>query len=241
MLTLCSVRYRSVVFFAATLLPCGGRAQTEYVPPSPRQLEKCLETLKCSYVGYLRDATYNAIRHGQTRRVIGAYRQANEDQREEIIIGIQWSDENPSEHQFDSLVRSFLQTSRAEDLYEDGRWNALQYLAARCDKKALRTLMLGGATKDSESLMRFPISSTEWAASLASFGKCDYTPARDVLTYSLDAASLNAADAAYQSLQELYPGICKKAQSPESAEKCYLNHWSELDKHPLAAKTKKNR
>ena len=227
-----ATRHMGLALCAIASVSCAGLAQKDYVPPTSKQLENCLKTLHCAYPQDLRDATYEAIKRGQIGRVNVAFEKATDEQRANIVIGIQWSDTDASQHRFDHLMRSFLQASRPEDMYEDGRWNALQYLAARCDSIALHALVLGGASKDSKSLMRFPISSTEWAASLSAFGTCSYTPARDVLTYSLDAASLNAVDAAYQSLQKLYPGVCKEVQSPEDAENCYLKHWSEQEKSP---------
>jgi len=192
-----------------------------------RQSDKCLNTLACSD---LRDAAYTAAKSHQVAFVTNAYTRANSDQRQAMIIGVEWADANHRSNEFEPLIRSFLATVTEKDRYEDGNWNALQYLADRCDRIALHSLMLGGATRNSESLMKFPISSAEWAATLASFGKCNYRPARDVLTYSLNAASLNAGGAAYDSLQKLYPGVCKHVESPEQAESCYLAYWAKQAK-----------
>jgi hypothetical protein len=108
-------------------------------------------------------------------------------------------------------ARSYLNRNFREHLDdgEDLYWPA-KYLAKQCDLPALQYL----TTK------RFSISSTELATSASLFGKCHYRPAIPFLvSYALNAASLNLVDAADSSLRGLYPNAPKFSSLEEE------QHW----------------
>jgi hypothetical protein len=94
-----------------------------------------------------------------------------------------------------------------EDLY----WPA-KYLAKECVPAALQYL--------SNTSHRFGISSYELSTSVVFFGRCHYRPAIPfILTYALDAASLNLVDSAVSSLRVFYPNAPKFSSLEEE------QHW----------------
>jgi hypothetical protein len=110
-----------------------------------------------------------------------------------------------------SAARSYLNRNFTERLDdgEDLYWPA-KYLAKQCDPAALQYL----------TIKRFSISSAELATSASLFGRCHYRPAIPFLvSYALDAASLNLVDAADSSLRALYPNVPKFSSLEEE------QHW----------------
>jgi len=116
-------------------------------------------------------------------------------------------------HSGSPAARSYLNRNFTEhfDDGEDLYWPA-KYLAKECVPAALQYL--------SNTSHRFGISSYELSTSVVFFGKCHYRPAIPfILTYALDAASLNLVDAADSSLRALYPNAPKFSSLEEE------QHW----------------
>jgi hypothetical protein len=116
-------------------------------------------------------------------------------------------------HSHSPAARSYLNRNFTKHLDdgEDLYWPA-KYLAKECDPAALQYL--------SNTSHRFGISSYELSTSVVFFGKCHYRPAIPfILTYALDAASLNLVDAADSSLRALYPNAPKFSSLEEE------QHW----------------
>jgi hypothetical protein len=90
---------------------------------------------------------------------------------------------------------------------------AAQYVAERGNLKALEIL--------NRHYFQYGISSWQWSYSIALFGKYGFRKAIPNLVDSLDAASLNVVDAAFDSLQALYPDSPRQFNSLGAAQKYY--------------------
>jgi hypothetical protein len=104
---------------------------------------------------------------------------------------------------------------------DDGTWDGEYYTALYLAKKGVpRALSI---LKD--NCWKYSISSAEWAVALSEFGRQHYRPAIPCLIESAHAASLNAADAAYQSLLLFYPDAPRNLPSPEAAQEYFRKRY----------------
>lgn len=87
----------------------------------------------------------------------------------------------------------------ATDELSEEAYYCLNYLAKKGDYKAL--LMLN------KHFYEYPVSSIQWATTIRLFGKYKVKEATRNLVNAINAASLNVADAAIQSLLEIYPEL----------------------------------
>jgi len=90
---------------------------------------------------------------------------------------------------------------------------AAQYLAQRGDRRALSIM--------NQNYFKYPVSSAAWASTVQLFGKYRYRPAISHLIESIDAASVNVAAAAVESLQLLFPGSPSEFKSVAEAKKYF--------------------
>ncbi|MBI2526321.1 MAG: hypothetical protein HYV93_10090 [Candidatus Rokubacteria bacterium] len=90
---------------------------------------------------------------------------------------------------------------------------AAQYLAQRGDRRALSIM--------NQNYFKYPVSSAAWASTVQLFGKYRYRPAISHLIESIDAASVNVAAAAVESLQLLFPGSPSEFKSAAEAKKYF--------------------
>lgn len=104
----------------------------------------------------------------------------------------------------DHFMREHLSRGR-----DRGDYYVARYLSKKGDLKALSIL--------ANNCYEYPISSLEWSFTLEEFGKQGYRPAIPCLIKVVDAVSLNAAGAAYDSLQIFYPDAPKHIPTPEEA------------------------
>lgn len=78
-----------------------------------------------------------------------------------------------------------------------GHYLALKYFADKCEAWSLQDL--------NNRWFEFELPSFVWTNAVADFGHCDYLPETANLIASLNAASGNLVDAAYDSLRHMYP------------------------------------
>ncbi len=94
----------------------------------------------------------------------------------------------------------------------------LQYLAKRCDGRALARL-----SRSANIEKGYPIACMQWQYTVKTFGNCEYRPAIPYLIEALDTACLNIDDNAFEALKKLLPGAgaCEEKKSLEATQKCY--------------------
>lgn len=109
----------------------------------------------------------------------------------------------------DHFMREHLSRRR-----DRGDYYVARYLSKKGDLKALGIL--------AGNCYEYGISSLEWSFTLEEFGKQKYRPAIACLIKWVDAASLNAAGAACDSLRIFYPDAPNNIPSTEEAAK-YFN------------------
>lgn len=121
-----------------------------------------------------------------------------------------------SQDRDDPRINSLMRRELDDGTWRGDYYNAL-YLAKRGDLKALSMLRT--------NCWKYGISSAEWADALIQFGRQHYRPSIPCLIESANAASLNAADAAYESLLLFYPDAPKDLPSPEATQDYFRNRY----------------
>lgn len=96
---------------------------------------------------------------------------------------------------------------------------AANSLAKRGDRQALAVLRSNAG--------RYDISSAQWATTVRLFGRYRFMPAVLYLIQSLDAGSLNLADAARESLLDIFPGPYPLEQGPASWQRHFRERYRE--------------
>jgi len=139
-------------------------------------------------------------------KLLQALRQSSDLTQRKAIVDIVYRRENAA---IAETFRSMIGSGDDEASY----WMAC-YLAEHGDGRALEILH--------EHYGTWPVSSLELATAARLFGDRLYYPAAPELIESLDAASLNLADAALKSLIKLYPGAKPEdIDSPAHAQSYY--------------------
>jgi HEAT repeat protein len=110
-------------------------------------------------------------------------------------------------------------TNHLTDNEDEESYYVAIYLASRGNKTALATL--------NRHYFNYPVSSVEWAYAAGLLGKYRYTPATTNLVDSLNAASLNLAAAACNSLQEIFPDSPRDFKGPGEAEAYFRKRLGE--------------
>jgi hypothetical protein len=180
--------------------------------------KRCLTEAKCADT---QDAAYSLAVNHQLNLLIQLASSAGPLRRSDIVAGVYESNRGRQDKAVIAFMSEFLKSVSDSERFDSTTWYALQFLGERCDPHSLQTLVDAGATGEQGPLMRFEISSAAWASSLHSFGACHYYASRDVLVHSLDAANLDAGDAALKSLQMLYPNVC----SVHPTRDCFEKHF----------------
>jgi len=122
----------------------------------------------------------------------------------------------------DVRIDGFMRREMGDGTGSGDYYNAL-YLAGKGDRKALAIL--------NKNCWKYGISSVEWAGTLREFGRQNYRGAIPCLIESANAASLNAADAAYQSLLRFYPDAPKDMPSPGATEEYFKKRYAREKLH----------
>jgi hypothetical protein len=180
--------------------------------------KRCLAEAKCADT---QEAAYSLAVNHQLDLLIKLASSAEPLRRPDIVAGIYESNKGRQNKSVIAFISGFSKSVSDSDRFDATTWYALQFLAERCNPHALRTLTDAGATGEQGPLMKFEISSEAWASSLHSFGACHYYASSDVLVHALDAANLDAGDAALKSLQRLYPNVC----NVDLTMNCFEKHF----------------
>jgi hypothetical protein len=147
-----------------------------------------------------------------TGQLISAYATGDQLQRYYLVQAL-WQMNDPK-------VLAFMRSIAFENL-PSGQDNAdvffpLDYLAQRCDERALARL-----NRRVNFDKSFPVGCIYWAPTMEAFVRCNYRPASQNFVLSLHAACGNITDAAEHGLRKFFPGACKQAHSIEEQESCY--------------------
>jgi hypothetical protein len=149
--------------------------------------------------------------------LIESFRGGDECQRHVLLIEL-FKIQKPEVLAF---MRDLAFTNLTNEPDGEPRWYPLQYLADRCDLRALRRFNRDINWKD-----EYPIGCMWWTGTVRQFGKCGYRPAiPHLIRYTNSVACLNISDAAIESLMALYPGKCKSVTSMDQAHDCFLSEY----------------
>lgn len=213
-------RYLELVLLGAalTLVPSVATAQPSDLGNAERaQFRQCLRRTSCE--GVLK-AAYSLAMAGDVSFLIRQYGHASRTRRDLIIEGIYSADQGREDPRLTRLMKSRAFKAAHFADWSRGRWCALQFLRSGCDRQALSVLVAGGSSET--DTFRFEVPSYQWAESLDAFGRCRYLPATKVLVNSLDNANLDVDNTALDSLQIMYPSVCRDLEGAELVA-CYMN------------------
>jgi hypothetical protein len=138
-------------------------------------------------------------RRRPTRLLIVSYRTStNSLEKSGILLAL---------YQINSTeVARFMRTAiDSKTLVDEDLYYANDYLAQRCDDRALRFLS-GSGTNRYFQLAACP----EWSRTVSYFGRCHFRPAATFLVNSLESQCLDIGNAAANSLAALFPDAPKK-------------------------------
>ena len=174
---------------------------------STQQLVDCLTTkLPCKVVRA--EVEGELVRRKAIDLLTQTYRQTHDPTARGAITETLYDIDEPRVEEF---MRS-IQFDSKDD------WYPKNYLAERGDRTALAFL---------GQVCQYPIPPYIWAKSLEQFGKYGYRPAIPCLIWWVSAGSSHAADAAYESLQQLYPHSPKNLDSPEAVRMYFQKRYDE--------------
>lgn len=203
----------------------GQESQTDSKPRSTAGLEKCLLQPSCAEQ---REAALDLATLDQFQFLIKRYNDADEAMREFIVEGIYGSKHGRNNKSVIKFMSGIAFHTGAKSQFSDTTWFALQFLAERCDERALDVLNKGGGKPDQS--YRYEVQCVDWAATLKAFGKCRYFHARETLLNSLNSSCLDVMNAAGDSLGVLYPGQCTNVKTFSQATSCYTKLWADEKK-----------
>ena len=214
-----------VVILALVSWSLGQDSQTNSKAKSTADLEKCLSESSCADV---RIAAHELASRERFPFLLRRYKGADEATRAYIVEGIYGSDRGRNDNAVVGFMSSVAFHTTPQNQFDQTTWYALQFLAERCDERALERLNAGGNTP--QKAYRYEVSCAFWALSLKTFGKCRYVRARETLLNSLNSSCLDIMNAAGDSLHALYPGQCMDVKTFDQATSCYTKIWAEEKK-----------
>jgi hypothetical protein len=211
------------LFLTPFLLTSPSRAQT--IPTyddalkhmTDQQLVECLrdQPKNCPIPDQDRDLEWIAGTLGQRKHpdlLISAYSGADQHQRYYLVRALSMINK--------PRVLEFMRPIAFENLPagqdNDDVFFPLDYLAQRCDQRALARL-----NRRVNFDKSFPMGCIYFAPTVEAFARCNYRAAAPNLVLSLDAACLNIIDAAEEGLHKFFPHACKQAHSIEEQQRCY--------------------
>lgn len=150
--------------------------------------------------------------------LIRTYRSAKPGTREYILGAIYISGQGRNDGRLVQLMTTVAFGSSRLPQFSASRWYALEFLAEKCDPRALDELMAGGATKN--AISEYQVDCGEWAKTLDLFGQCHSYSAKQVLLDSINTSCLDVGNSALHSIAELYPKSCTTAHTYREALAC---------------------
>jgi hypothetical protein len=211
-----------VVTLAFVIWSPGQESQTDSKANGAVGLEKCLLRPSCTE---RRKAALDLATLDRFQFLLNRYNDADEALREFIVEGIYGSTHGRANEAVIKFMSGIAFHTDAKGQFSDTTWFALQFLAERCDERALDTLNKGrGAPEQS---YRYEVQCVDWASTLKAFGKCRYFKARKTLLNSLNSSCLDVLNSAGDSLGVLYPGQCTNVKAFSQATSCYTKLWAD--------------
>jgi hypothetical protein len=209
--------------FSIVVMPC---ASSQAFQPKPKptgvgELKSCLLQRSCTYQ---RKAALDLATLDQFQFLLKRYNDADEVTRGFIVEGIYGSTRGRNNDSVVKFMSSIAFHTDAKSQFSDTVWFALQFLAERCDERALNALNKGGGTP--EQSYHYEVQCVDWATTLNVFGKCRYFKARKTLLNSLNSSCLDVMNSAQKSLHVLYPGQCMNLKTFDQATGCYEKLWA---------------
>jgi hypothetical protein len=200
----------------------GQDSQTNSKPKSTADLEICLSEPSCADA---RIAAHDLASKERFPFLLRRYKSADEATRAYIVEGIYGSDRGRNNDAVVEFMSGIAFYTTPQNQFDQTTWYALQFLAERCDERALERLNAGGNTP--QKAYRYEVSCAFWALTLKTFGKCRYVRARETLLNSNNSSCLDIMNAAGDSLHALYPGQCMDVKTFDQASSCYTKLWSD--------------
>lgn len=192
-------------------------AESEYPDPKSLSSQEILDCYKKSNVSDCKVSEFDAAevlaKRARVQFLIQYYEKGDSSQRRVLAMAL--SKINTPE------VFTFVRKIAFENLTNapdgDPRWYLLEYLAERCDERALARFNRDQNWKDG-----YPIGCMWWTSTVRQFGKCQYRAAiPHLIEYTNTVACLNISDAALDSLSKLYPGRCRSTKTLNEGHDCY--------------------
>jgi hypothetical protein len=186
---------------------------------SPSDSEKwktCVMKVGCSEI---RIDIYNLAQHQDFQFLIGRYSKASSEVKEYIVQSVYGSHKGIDNRAVIDFMSRLAFTPGAFDRFSEERWYALQFLAERCNPRALRLLEAGAG--NAKKPYAYQVTCNEWANSLSAFGSCRYTNAKESLVSSLGSSCLDVSIAAEKSLEKLYPKKCTDIKDTLKVVSCF--------------------
>jgi len=194
-------------------------------PTTTKELKTCLLQSSCNYQ---REAALDLATLDQFQFLLKRYKDADEVTRGVIVEGIYGSTRGRNNESVIKFMSGIAFHTDAKTQFSDTVWFALQFLAERCDERALNALNKGGGGP--EQSYRYEVQCVDWATTLNAFGKCRYFKARKTLLNSLNSSCLDVMNSAENSLHVLYPGQCMNLKAFDEAAGCYQKLWARHQK-----------
>ena len=186
-------------------------------PLSRQQLIACLKEKPtgCPLEDPYRDPLWIAAELGRRKHpdlLIAAYPRADKTQRQYLAEAL-WHIDDP---RVATLMRSIAFENLPPGQDNEDVFFPLDYLAERCDQRALARLNRHVNFDES-----YPVGCMLWAPAVESFARCNYRAAAPNLVRSLNSACVNIIDAAQGGLHKFFPHACKQAHSIDEQQQCY--------------------
>jgi hypothetical protein len=219
---------RSLILIMITTLAAHqlqGQDSATVRPKTVGQLKKCLSDPSCPDV---RNAAYDLAKREEFAFLLRQYKVASRVTRSYIVEGIYGSNRGRDSAAVVEFMSDLGFRKGRANQFDETIWYALQFLAERCDERALALLKAGGGTVGES--YRYEVACVDWAKTLKAFGDCTYFKAKRTLLTSLDSSCLDVMAAAGASLHLLYPGRCMQVRTMSQATNCYNKLWDQETK-----------
>jgi len=212
-----------LVAFSLSGMSCASsqESQPKAKPTSKQELKTCLLQRSCTYQ---RKAALDLATLDEFQFLVNRYDDADEVTRSYIVEGIYGSTHGRQNESVIKFMSGIAFHADAKSQFSDTVWFALQFLAERCDERALNALNIGGGAI--QQSYRYEVQCVDWATTLSAFGKCRYFKARKTLLNSLNSSCLDVMNSARDSLDVLYPGQCTNVKTFDQATRCYEKVWA---------------
>ena len=155
------------------------------------------------------------IRRKDTPELLRAFEHPKDDYQKEEVMNILYQID-------DSTIFKTMKKYANPTLKTTTMYYCLNYLAKRGDIEALSIL--------NDNYFSFPVSSLQLSYTAELFGRFKYKPATNNLIISLGAMVINLAEAALESLQEMYPDAPRDFESFEEAQKYFKEYLNQKNK-----------